>query len=500
MIGRFGDKTQGDLGGIKPVYTLAEPKSRLPRSQSIRSSEETANHGGAKGCRKVETHMTKPMEHKPVAVPERDIRDGEILARWIWVEPTVWTVRMLTALETGVKGGKWFSLIDKVHPVRTLNAAFYQVADNKGAAGVDHVTVEGFKLRLDENLKKLSEDLRSGNYQPQQIRRHHIPKPGSKETRPLGIPTVRDRVVQTAVLMVMEPIFERDFAEHSYGFRPGRGCKDALRRVDQLLKEGYTYIVDADLKSYFDTIPHDRLMSLVEQKVSDGRVLNLIQSFLKQGVLDGLQEWTPEEGSPQGGCISPLLSNINLNPLDHLMAQRGFKMVRYADDFVIRCRSPEDAARALALVQEWTAEAGLKLHPEKTKIVDAKTGTFDFLGYRFKRGSIRFPRPKSMQKLKDSVRAKTERTSGESLTKIINDLTPMLRGWFEYFKHSQRTTFQSLDGWIRMRLRSILRKRRGRKGRGRGSDHNRWPNAFFAKHGLYSLKTAHALAHQSSLR
>jgi RNA-directed DNA polymerase len=500
MIGRFGDKTQGDLGGIKPVYTLVEPKGRLPRSQSIRSSEETANHGGAKGCRKVETHMTKPMEHKPVAVPERDIRDGEILARWIWVEPTVWTVRMLTALETGVKGGKWFSLIDKVHPVRTLNAAFYQVADNKGAAGVDHVTVEGFKLRLDENLKKLSEDLRSGNYQPQQIRRHHIPKPGSKETRPLGIPTVRDRVVQTAVLMVMEPIFERDFAEHSYGFRPGRGCKDALRRVDQLLKEGYTYIVDADLKSYFDTIPHDRLMSLVEQKVSDGRVLNLIQSFLKQGVLDGLQEWTPEEGSPQGGCISPLLSNIYLNPLDHLMAQRGFQMVRYADDFVIMCRSPEDAARALALVQEWTAEAGLKLHPEKTKIVDAKTGTFDFLGYRFKRGSIRFPRPKSMQKLKDSVRAKTERTSGESLTKIINDLTPMLRGWLEYFKHSQRTTFQSLDGWIRMRLRSILRKRRSRKGRGRGSDHNRWPNAFFAKHGLYSLKTAHALARQSSLR
>jgi len=171
-----------------------------------------------------------------------------------------------------------------------------------------------------------------------------------------------------------------------------------------------------------------------------------------------------------------------------------------ATRLVIMCRSPEDAARALALVQEWTARAGLKLHPEKTKIVDAKTETFDFLGYRFKGGSIRFPRPKSMQKLKDAVRAKTKRTSGESLTKIINDLTPMLRGWFEYFKHSQSTTFPSLDGWIRMRLRSILRKRRGGKGRGRGSDHNRWPNAFFAKHGLYSLKTAHALARQSSTR
>jgi RNA-directed DNA polymerase len=499
MIGRFVDEMQGDLGGTKPVFMLVEPKSRPPRSQSIRSSKETANHGGAKGCRKVETLVTKPMDHKPVAVPERDIRDGEILARWIWVEPTVWTVRMLTALEAGVKGGKWFSLIDKVHPVRTLNAAFYQVADNKGAAGVDHVTVEGFKLRLDENLRKLSEDLGSGNYKPQQIRRHYIPKPGSAEKRPLGIPTVRDRVVQTALRMVLEPIFEHKFAEHSYGFRPGRGCKDALRRVDQLLKEGYTYIVDADLKSYFDTIPHDRLMTLVSQKVSDGRVLSLIESFLKQGILDGLEEWTPEEGSPQGAVISPLLSNVYLNPLDHLMAQRGFEMVRYADDFVILCRNPEDAAKALAVVQEWTVEAGLKLHPEKTKIVDANEDIFDFLGYRFKRGR-KYPRPKSIQKLKDSIRAKTKRTSGESFEKIINDLTPRLRGWFEYFKHCHRSVFPSIDGWIRMRLRSILRKRQGKRGRGRGSDHQRWPNAFFAKHGLYSLATAHAQVRQSSRR
>jgi len=406
---------------------------------------------------------------------------------------------MLTALEEGVKGGKWFSLIDKVHPVRTLRAAFSQVADNKGAAGVDHVTVETFTIHLDENLKKLSEDLRSGNYRPQQIRRHYIPKPGSKEKRPLGIPTVRDRVVQTALQMVLEPIFEHNFAEHSYGFRPRRGCKDALGRVDQLLKNGYMYIVDADLKSYFDTIPHDRLMTLIGQKVSDGRVLSLIESFLKQGVLDGLREWTPEEGSPQGGCISPLLSNIYLNPLDHLMAQRGFEMVRYADDFVIMCRDPEEAARALALVQEWTAEAGLKLHPEKTKIVNSRTDAFDFLGYRFTRGT-RFPRSKSMQKIKDTIRAKTKRTSGESLPKIINDLTPTLRGWFEYFKHSNSYTFHALDAWIRMRLRSLLRKRQGKRGRGRWSDHQRWPNAFFATHGLYSLKAAHALACQSSRR
>ncbi len=198
-------------------------------------------------------------------------------------------------------------------------------------------------------------------------------------------------MVQTALRMVLEPIFEYEFAEHSYGFRPGRGCKDALRRVDELLKGGYTYIVDADLKSYFDTIPHDRLMTLVGQKVSDGRVLSLIARFLKQNVLDDLQEWTPEKGSPQGAVISPLLSNIDLNPLDHLRAQHGFEMVRYADDFVILCRSPEEANQALAAVQEWTASAGLTLHPTKTRIVDAHEGAFEFLGYRFVNGK-RFPR------------------------------------------------------------------------------------------------------------
>jgi RNA-directed DNA polymerase len=173
--------------------------------------------------------------------------------------------------------------------------------------------------------------------------------------------------------------------------------------------------------------------------------------------------------------------------------------VRYADDFVILCRSPEEAAQALAVVQQWTAEAGLKLHPEKTKIVDATVTSFDFLGYRLKRG-LRLPRPKSLQKFKDAIRAKTKRTSGKSLPAIIRDVTPTMRGWFEYFKHSQKVTFRELDGWIRMRLRCILRKRRGRKGRGHGADHNRWPIAFFAKHGLYSLKDAHALACQSSPR
>ncbi len=443
--------------------------------------------------------MTKSTEEQPAAVSAKTIRAREILRLIVQVEPKVWTERMLTALVQGVKGGKWFSLIDKVHPERTLQAAFSQVAANQGAAGVDHVTIAMFETRLDEELRRLSEQLRNGTYRPQAIRRHYIPKPGTQEKRPLGIPTVRDRVVQTAVRMVIEPIFEHEFAEHSYGFRPGRGCKDALRRVDELLNAGYSYIVDADLKSYFDTIPHDLLMTLVGHKISDGRVLTLIEAFLKQGVLDVMREWTPEMGCPQGAVISPLLSNIYLNPLDHLMAKAGIEMVRYADDFVILCRSLEEATRALAMVQEWTAIAGLALHPTKTRIVNATKNAFEFLGYQFVNGK-RFPRTKSIQKLKDTIRAKTKRTSGRCLRAIIGLLNPTLRGWFEYFKHSYKTTFTALDGWIRMRLRSILRKRRGQRGRGRGSDHHRWRNAFFADQGLYSLKAAHELACQSSSR
>jgi RNA-directed DNA polymerase len=306
-------------------------------------------------------------------------------------------------------------------------------------------------------------------------------------------------VVQTALRQVLEPIFERDFAVHSYGFRPGKGCKDALRRVNELLKAGYTHVVDADLKSYFDTIPHDRLLALVAKKVSDGKVLNLLDAFLHQGVLDGLKEWTPEEGTPQGAVISPLLSNIYLDPLDHLMAEKGFEMVRYADDFVILCRSAEDAAHALAVVQDWTASAGLTLHPTKTRVIDAGAESFDFLGYRFEDGTRR-PRPKSLDKFKETVRAKTTRTTGGSLFAIIARLNPTLRGWFEYFKHSHKWTFERIDGWIRMRLRSLLRRRMKKKGRGRGTDHQRWPNAFFADHGLFSLKQAHELACQSSSR
>jgi RNA-directed DNA polymerase len=315
----------------------------------------------------------------------------------------------------------------------------------------------------------------------------------------LGIPTVRDRVVQGALRHVLEPIFEKTFAAHSYGFRPGRGCKDALRRVDGLLTKGYRYVVDVDLKSYFDSIPHDLLLDDVRKHVSDSRVLSLIEGFLKADILDNLAHWTPEQGAPQGAVLSPLLSNVYLNDLDHHMARQGYAMTRYADDLVIQCRTREEADRALAEIQRWVAARGLQLHPTKTKIVDATTDGFEFLGYRFANGR-RYPRKKSLAKLRETIRGKTRRTNGQSLKMIIGTINRTLRGWFEYFKHSCKTVFQGVDGWVRMRLRSILRNRRGGRGCGRGEDHHRWPNAFFADQGLYSLKTAHALASQSSLR
>jgi len=404
---------------------------------------------------------------------------------------------MLTALETGVKGGKWFSLIDKVSSARVLRWAFTRVQANGGAAGADHQTIAMYEQQLEQQTEYLARTLKEGSYQPAAIRREWIPKPGSREKRPLGIPTVRDRVVEKALQATIEPIFERDFAEQSYGFRPGRGCKDALRRVDQLLKEGQTWVVDADLKSYFDSIPHQRLLKLVEEKVADGRVLELLRKYLEQRVLEEMCEWQPEAGTPQGAVISPLLSNIYLDPLDQLIAASGVEMVRYADDFVLLCHSEAAAQRGLALVQQWTAEVGLTLHPEKTRIVDAtQPGGFDFLGYHFERG-LRWPRRKSLKKLKDTIRAKTRRTNGQSLQAIIANVSRTTEGWFGYFKHSNKYTFLPLDSWLRMRLRSVLRRRSGRRGRGRGYDQHRWPNAFFAAEGLFSFVAARAQMRQS---
>jgi RNA-directed DNA polymerase len=322
---------------------------------------------------------------------------------------------------------------------------------------------------------------------------------------------VKDRIVQAALKMVIEPIFEVQYRPGSYGFRPGRGCKDALREVDRLLKEGYTHVVDADLKGYFDSIPHDRLMALVAGSISDGRVLALIESFPKQDIMKDLERWQPTAGTPQGAVISPLLANLYLHPLDLLMEQSGVQMVRgacpragrrpdpWADDFVLLCRTEADAQTALRVGAAWLAQNGLSLHPDKTRLGDSREPGkgFDFLGYRFEAGK-RLVRKKSLMALKDKVRWRTGRSRGVSLGRIIDDLNPMLRGWFGYFQHAAPGVFRVIDGFVRRRLRAVLRKQEKRPGFGRcKADHQRWPNALFAERGLFTLQTACALARHS---
>ena len=405
---------------------------------------------------------------------------------------------MVSALENGVKGGRWYSLMDKVYAPATLSAAWERVRVNDGAAGVDSQSIERFEARAERYLAELSTAMREGSYRPQPIRRVDIPK-GDGRTRPLGIPTVKDRIVQTAVKFVLEPIFEATFRPTSYGFRPGRSCRDALREVAQLIEDGNAFVVDADFESYFDTIPHERLMQRIEERISDGRILGLVRGWLEQDIMQDLQRWTPTEGTPQGAVISPLLANIYLHPLDNLMAARGYRMVRYADDFVVLCKSREQADAALAEIRAWVADNGLRLHPDKTRVGDCRQAGegFDFLGYRFEAGR-RLVRKKSLDRFKDKIRDKTRRTRGDSLARIIDDLNPTLRGWFAYFKHAHPRTFIALDKFIRRRLRSLLRKQEKRPGFGRcQADHQRWTIAFFAQAGLLALHTARLNARYS---
>ena len=405
---------------------------------------------------------------------------------------------MLAALENGVKGGKWFSLIDKVYRPATLGAAWRKVAKNAGAAGVDQQSVKQFASGEELYLKELEETLKRGSYKPLAVRRVEIAK-GAGKVRGLGIPAVKDRIVQSAIKFVIEPIFEREFLEMSYGFRPQRGCKEALREVDGWLKEGYTHVVDADITSYFDSIEWGRLLERVGERISDGRMLELIEAFLRQDIIKGLERWTPTAGTPQGAVISPLLANIYLHSLDCRMKQKGYRMVRYADDFVVLCQTAQQAQAALQEVRGWVEQNGLYLSAAKTHVGDCRQRGegFEFLGYRFEAGR-RWVRHKSLKALRDRIRMKTKRTQGNSLANIVEDLNAMLRGWFNYFKHAHRSTFSKLDGFTRRRLRAILRKQEKRPGLGRTrDDHIRWPNAFFAGMGLFTMTEAHALASRS---
>jgi len=464
--------------------------------QSVHSSVEAGQRRWNEGTQEGECAKSVQPEDKASGVSARTRQGAEVSRRG--AEPAVWTERMLTTLVRGVKGNQWFSLIDKVYASRTLELAWEQVKSNAGGSGVDEVTVARYAKDCPRRLLDVKERLKQARYQPRPVKRVWIPKAGTREKRPLGIPTVEDRIVQTALRMVIEPIFERDFSERSHGFRPGRGCKDALREVERLLNSGHHHVVDADIKGYFDAIPKERMMRLVEAKIADGRVLALIRSYLDQGIMEGgVEQEAGERGTPQGAVLSPLLANIYLDPFDHHMDKRGARLVRYADDFVVMCKSEEEAGELLEAVRAWMEASGLTLHPTKTRIVDAsQPGGFDFLGYHFERGR-KWPCEKSRDKFKDKIRELTPRNSGGSMAQIIVKVNGHLRGWCEYFKHSWRRRLSEYDKYVRGRMRSILRRRAGKRGRGRWKDHERWPNRYFTEAGLFSVMQAHVLACQS---
>lgn len=433
---------------------------------------------------------SKPKKCLPERVPISATPAGETPGIAQWAHREVWTDRMLeTLLENKVKGGKWHALFDKVFSELNLFTSARTVLGKKGAAGVDQQTVDDFAEHERDEIRSLHEQLRQKRYRPSPVRRVWIPKPGGQEKRPLGIPTVRDRVVQTALVNVIEPILDHTFHDRSFGFRRGRGCHDALRVVEEKLEAGYVYVVDADLKGYFDTIPKDRLLEMVQENISDRRVLSLIKSYLDQCIMEELRTWTPETGVPQGAVLSPVLANLYLNPLDHLIAEAGYEMVRYADDFVILCRSLEEAQLALSMVRTWVESAGLTLHPDKTHIVDSRETSFSFLGYSY-RGKYIFPRKKSYEKIVSRIRELTPRKSGQSIECTIVQINQVTRGWFGYFRHCHWRIFKDIDGMIRRRLRRQLKKRH-RVNRKRQCRNHRWPNVYFTERGFWSLREAH---------
>jgi RNA-directed DNA polymerase len=405
----------------------------------------------------------------------------------------VWTYPMLRALDNNVKGSKWYSLKDKICRHSTMLEGYGKVFVNNGGCGVDNETIQMFDHNWEKNLQSLKTKLESGVYQPIPVKRVYIEKPGSKDKRPLGIPTVRQRIVENAFKYALEPIFEREFLDCSYGFRPKRSAKEALREVTKSLKEGYHFVIDADIKGYFDTIDHNLLMSFIKEKIADKWVLNYLKVFLSNDIMDTHKRWTPIQGSPQGSVLSPLLSNIYLHRLDQKMLESGFRIVRYADDFVVMCKTESEAKRGLELIRSIMTKLRLTLHPDKTHLVEVKgeENGFEFLGYRFSEKTI-VPRKKSVASLRVKIRSKTRRNQGKSLKKVIESLNPVLRGWYEYFKHGKGSdVYSDFDKLIRRRLRSILAKFHKQYGSHRMSDNRRYLNAYFHTRGLFSLHITH---------
>jgi group II intron reverse transcriptase/maturase len=368
--------------------------------------------------------------------------------------------------------------VDKVYQRKNLEMAWEKVKANRGSGGVDGQTLKEFAAQLDQQLDRLQSELKGDTYQPQPVRQVQIPKAGKPgEFRTLGIPTIYDRVCQQALLNRLEPIFEPVFDEANFGYRQGRSTKDAMRKVWTEMTGGREWIVDADLKDFFGSVDHEKLLTLVAQRIADGRVLRLIRAMLKAGSYGKGQLFPSERGTPEGGVVSPLLSNILLTPFDREMRRRGYQLTRFADDWVITCKSAAEARAAIDAALRILSELGVQLNPRKTRVVHVQRG-FEFLGYLVKRGKqlrlppdrivtgiksggmYAYPRGKSIQRFKDRVRQLTKRGVPLKTKDLIEQLNPVLRGWGHYYKRAHvRTLFNKLDNWIERRIWSHRYKR-----------------------------------------
>jgi len=376
---------------------------------------------------------------------------------------------------------KAHSLIDKVYLWKNLYTAWRRVRRNKGAHGLDRVTIRMFEADLDIHLREIQRKLMERRYKPQPVRRVYIPKASNpKQRRPLGIPVVADRIVGQAILQVVDPLFDKEMSDSSFGYRKGRNAHGAIAAIVQAEEDGLRYVVDADIKAFFDELDHEVVMSRVRARIADGRVLDLFEAFLAAGVHEDGVISVPTRGCPQGGVVSPWLSNLVLDDLDKALEARGYRHVRYADDFVVLCRTRKEAEQAKVFVGDVLAELRLSLSEEKTRVVSSREG-FEFLGFAFKYGHLGI-RPKAVDQFKDKVRKLTRRQQGRNIEAVLGDLNPVLRGWARYYGVAQVTScFDKLDAWIRMRLRCFKFKRRSRR-------HNhRLASKRLAKWGLLSL-------------